>query len=72
MNRYLLQAIDASGIEDEVVAAVQAVSANRAVATPAILIAFVGWVEPAVATTNTERNTAILAMLAHFTLGTNS
>jgi hypothetical protein len=36
----------------------------------AVLVAFTGYAEPAVAPTNTERNTAILAMLAHYPLNT--
>jgi len=72
MNRYLLRAIDTSKIADEIIAATQAIAADRTIATPAVLVAFVGYAEPAVTPTNTERNTAILAMLAHYPLGTNS
>jgi len=70
MNNAFLKAIVNSGIATEVIAAVEAVSANRSVATPAVLIAFVGYVEPNVATTNLVRNTNILAMLAHYPLNT--
>jgi hypothetical protein len=68
MNRLLLKAITDSKITDEVIAAVQAVAADRSVATPAVLIAFVGYVEPTTAPSNTARNTAILAMLSHYLL----
>lgn len=72
MNRFLLKAIEDSKIQDEVITAVQAISDNRAAVTPAVLIPFVGYAEPSPAPTNTERNTAILAMLAHYVLTTNS
>lgn len=72
MNKLLLKAIEDSRIATEVIAAVQAVAADRTIATPAVLIAFVGYAEPAAAITNTERNTNILAMLAHYPLNTNS
>ena len=73
MNNNLLRAINGSGITDEVIAAVEAISADRTAATPAVLVSFVGYVEPTTTTpTNTVRNTAILAMLAHYPLNTNS
>jgi len=68
MNRFLLDAIISSGITTEVIDAVKVVAANRAAATPAILVAFTGYVAPLTPPTDTERNTAILAMLAHYPL----
>jgi hypothetical protein len=68
MNRFLLAAINDSGINDEVIAAVKVISANRAAATPAILRAFTGYIDPITPPTATERNTAILAMLSHYPL----
>lgn len=53
-----------SGIQGELQTALAAVVANRAVATPQVLMDFVGWEEPTPHPTNTVRNTAILARLA--------
>jgi hypothetical protein len=72
MNRFLLSAINSSGITDEVIAAVKVIAADRAATTPAVLAAFVGYVDPLTLPTNTERNTAILAMLAHYALTLSS
>ena len=72
MNINLLKAVSDSGIQQEIIAVVQAISADRTVATPPVLVAFTGYVEPTTTPTNTVRNTAILAMLAHYPLNTNS
>ena len=68
MNRNLYQAIVDSGISAEVIAAVRVISASRAAVTPTILIYFTGWVEPTTPLTDVARNTAILAILSHYTL----
>jgi len=68
MNVNLKKLIEQSKITDEVLAALQTIVTSRAAPTPAVLVAFVGYVEPAVAPTDTQRNTAILAMLANLTL----
>ena len=70
MNTDLLKAIDDSGVPKEVIAAVQLISSNRAAVTPAVLVAFVGFAEPATAMTDTQRNNYILGMLAHYSLDT--
>ena len=68
MNVNLGKALVKSKIADEVIAAVEVIATNRAAPTPAVLIPFVGYVEPLVAVTDTVRNTAILAMLSHLIL----
>ena len=72
MNINLLKAVSSSGIQEEIIIAVELIAASRAAATPAVLVAFTGYVEPTTTPTNTVRNTAILAMLAHYPLNTNS
>jgi hypothetical protein len=70
MNVELLKAINDSGVPKEVIAAVQLISSNRASPTPTVLVAFVGYAEPATAVTDTVRNNYILGMLAHYSLDT--
>ena len=72
MNINLLKAVSDSGIQQEIIAAVQAIAADRTLPTPPVLIPFTGYVEPTTIPSNTERNTALLAMLAHYPLNTNS
>ena len=68
MNTELRKAIDDSGVPKEVIAAVQLIAATRGSPTPAVLVAFVGFAEPATAMTDTQRNNYILGMLAHYSL----
>ena len=70
MNREFLNTIVSSGIANEVIAALKVIAANRAAATPDVLRPFTGYVDPAIMPSDTVRNTAILAMLAHYTLNT--
>jgi len=72
VNRFLIEAIEKSKIQDEVIAALNIIAADRNAVTPAVLIPFVGYSEPTVAPTNAERNTAILAMLSHYVLTTGA
>ena len=53
-----------SGIVNELQTALDLVVANRAVATPQVLMDFVDWDEPTPHPSNIVRNTAILARLA--------
>ena len=71
MNNSLLKAISDSGIQDEIIAAVESISANRSLPTPVVLIYFVGFVEPTVPLSDTDRNTALLAILSHYPLNTS-
>ena len=71
MNNRFYKAIVDSGISEEIISAVQSIAANRTIATPVVLKHFVGWVEPITTPTNTERNTAILAIMSHYVLNTN-
>jgi hypothetical protein len=72
MNRHFLESIARSGIATEVQVALDSIVVDRTVPTPLVLKYFVGWLEPASALTDTQRNTAILAMLSHYTLGTEN
>ena len=68
MNRFFLDAIEASGISAEIIAATQLIAADRTVATPQVLVDFTMYTAPVTPPSNTERNTTILAMLAHYAL----
>ena len=70
MNVQLLNLLAKSKISNEVLVALDVICTNRAAVTPAIMKSFVGWSEPIVPLSDTERNTAILSMLSHYELVT--